>query len=51
MSQDGRGRRQSNWLASHSLGCTLHDHERKQWRHADIFGDGVNIAARLEVLT
>jgi class 3 adenylate cyclase len=33
--------------------CTLHDHEQKQRRHADIFGNGINIAARLalEVLT
>jgi class 3 adenylate cyclase len=46
-----RWRHRSNWLPSRSLRCTLHDHERKQRRHADIFGDGVNIAARLEVLT
>jgi hypothetical protein len=27
-----RWRTRSNWLASRSLGCTLHDHERKQRR-------------------
>jgi hypothetical protein len=49
----GRWRYRSNWLAFRSFGCTLHDHERERPRHADIFGDGVNIAARLalEVLT
>jgi hypothetical protein len=37
----------SEQLASRSLRCTLHDHERKQRHHADIFGNGVNIAARM----
>jgi hypothetical protein len=48
-----RWRTQSNWLAARSLRYTLHDHERRQRRDADIFGDGVNITARLalEVLT
>jgi hypothetical protein len=51
MSQDERGRdRSTGWRRVRSdVRCTIM--KRKQRRPADIFFGGINIAARLEVLT